>query len=67
VSSKTILYATDYSDATWDALRIATSLAQDLHAKLLIVHVSRTEIGFHLVVRGTSTRRRSHAAISRML
>ncbi len=44
MSTKTILYATDYSDASQHALKIAASLARDLKAKLLIVHVSQSEI-----------------------
>jgi nucleotide-binding universal stress UspA family protein len=40
---KKILYATDYSEPSQCALHIATSLARDWAAVLLIVHVSQTE------------------------
>lgn len=41
--SKSILFATDYSEAANHALIYAASLARDLGAKLLIVHVSQLE------------------------
>jgi len=42
---ESILYATDYSELSRFALCIATSLARDWGAKLLIVHVLQTECG----------------------
>ncbi|HEX7449062.1 MAG TPA: universal stress protein [Pirellulales bacterium] len=42
-SSKTILFATDYSESANHALTYAASLARDRGAKLLIVHVSELE------------------------
>jgi nucleotide-binding universal stress UspA family protein len=44
VSDKIILYATDYSAASEKALKVAEALAQDLKARLLIVHVSQEEL-----------------------
>lgn len=44
MSTNIILYATDYSPASVSALPIAESLARDAGAKLLIVHVSESEI-----------------------
>ncbi len=41
---KTIVYATDFSSAGEYALPVAQTLAGDLGAKLLIVHVSQSEI-----------------------
>ena len=40
---KQILYATDYSEPSQYALHFATSVARDLQARLLIVHVSGLE------------------------
>lgn len=40
---KTILFATDYSESANQAMNYAASLARDLSAKLLIVHVSDLE------------------------
>lgn len=40
---KTILFATDYSESAIQAMNYAASLARDLSAKLLIVHVSELE------------------------
>jgi len=40
---KKILYATDYSEASQSALHVATSLARDWGASLLIMHVSERE------------------------
>jgi universal stress protein A len=40
---KRIIYATDYSEPSQYALHFATSLARDLQASLLIVHVSGLE------------------------
>lgn len=41
---KTILFATDYSEASRHALQIATSLARDADALLLIAHVTDREL-----------------------
>jgi len=43
VPRKTILYATDYSEASLYAFQFATWLARCTHAKLLIAHVSQDE------------------------
>lgn len=42
-ASKTILFATEYSESAGHALTYAASLARDLGANLLIVHVSELE------------------------
>ena len=44
MTEKVILYGTDYSAASESALIVAESLARDLGAKLLIVHVSQEEL-----------------------
>lgn len=44
MTEKTILFATDYSDASQHALSYACSLARDLDALLLIAHVSEHEL-----------------------
>lgn len=44
MAERTILFATDYSDASRHALDFASSLARDLKALLLIVHVSEGEL-----------------------
>lgn len=43
MSLKTILFATDYSSPSRKALEVATSMASDSGAKLLICHVSELE------------------------
>jgi nucleotide-binding universal stress UspA family protein len=43
MGSKQILYATDYSESSQQALRCATWLAQSTEGKLYIVHVSDRE------------------------
>jgi nucleotide-binding universal stress UspA family protein len=43
MAERTILFATDYSDASQYALSYACSLARDLDALLLITHVSEHE------------------------
>ena len=42
--TKTILFPTDYSEPSQAALAIATSLARDWKARLIIAHVSETEL-----------------------
>lgn len=44
MGARTLLIATDYSDASDRALRYAASLARDLGARLLIAHVSEHEL-----------------------
>ena len=44
MTERTILFATDYSDASQHALSYACSLARDLDALLLIAHVSEHEL-----------------------
>jgi universal stress protein A len=43
MSTRKILFATDYSQASCDALNYAASLARERGATLLITHVSRLE------------------------
>jgi nucleotide-binding universal stress UspA family protein len=40
---KRILFATDFSEASEPALRVAASLARDNRAKLILLHASQTE------------------------
>lgn len=40
---KRILFATDYSEASEPALRVAASLARDNGAELILLHASQTE------------------------
>ncbi|HVX61782.1 MAG TPA: universal stress protein [Pirellulales bacterium] len=42
-AAKKILFATDYSDSAASALTYAASLARDMGATLLVVHVSQLE------------------------
>ena len=44
MSTSKILYATDYSELSREALRYATSLARATGSKLLITHVSEQEL-----------------------
>lgn len=44
MAERTILFATDYSDASQYALSYACSLARDLDALLLIAHVSEHDL-----------------------
>lgn len=43
MAQKLLLYATDYSDASHDALEVAAIVARQWEAKLLITHVSEHE------------------------
>jgi universal stress protein A len=45
LSIKTILHATDFSEASRYALGLATSLASDCDAKLVIIHVVAAPVG----------------------
>ncbi len=43
VDIQRILFATDFSDSSQSALRVAASLARDNHAKLILLHASQIE------------------------
>ncbi|MEX0937186.1 MAG: universal stress protein [Pirellulales bacterium] len=43
MTTNRILFATDYSKASEDALRVASSLARDTGAILVVLHVSKLE------------------------
>lgn len=44
MNARTLLFATDYTEASQDALKYAASLARDLGATLVIAHVSDHEL-----------------------